>query len=138
VRGDALWSATIILAERKHVEAVRVQHRHHAVGRGPDRNCCSAALEDLGHVPDDGRGASPSSSGSAAKIGVSLLRPAMTICAPDLNASWIGSPPITSTMWVAASISASLSGAEGGKRDPNNGRRRGRPGSCQRHHTILV
>jgi hypothetical protein len=46
--------------------------------------------------------------------------------------------PITSTMWVAASISASLSGAEGGKRDPNNGRRRGRPGSCQRHHTILV
>jgi hypothetical protein len=55
------------------------------------------------------------SSGSAEKIEVSLLRPATTICAPDFNASWIGSTPIIPTMWVAASISASLSGAEGGK-----------------------
>jgi hypothetical protein len=102
---DALQRATVVVSQWEHVETVLVQFRHHAVGREAVGDGGCAAFENLGHVPDHRR-ENPSSKGKAAKIEVSLLRPATRTCAPDSTASWIGSTPIIATMCDAASTSA--------------------------------
>src|SRR5947207_2271982 len=113
MRGDALRRAAVILAQWEDIERAVVHDRHHAVRRDPLGDRGGAAFEDLRHVPDRRRVKAleqrqrGENRGVAAAPGDDDLR---AVC----TAAWIGSTPIMPTMCNAASMSASVSGFDGG------------------------